>query len=698
MTKAYNQTIDRNNKLTFNDFGFIANKNTGVRDNMYKYIMNTPTHEILTMFCKNRSFHNLCTVSHISPSTVRVLGLNLKTGLCLKKPPKDASDIDFDRFRTDTRWKFQFIDTEDEDEADRNFNPKLHIPSPNEPPHASNEIERAMSDFENDIKAKIAMNKIHFKTNLSKHEQGCLEKLKNNKDIIILQTDKNLGPAAMETEAYVEQVLTEHLFTSTYTIINQNDAMKIMEEAGLKMWDLLHEMVENNYFHGNEATFIKRSFMLKSKFRVAQFYGAPKVHKNPIKLRPVVSKCGTELEVLSKTLDSIFQRIISEAQKQQRNPSNDAEEFLLLPAYLKDSWDLIDALKKLPNLHPLDRLFTIDAISMYTNINTEFALETIEQWYNKHSVRFKKMGLPPTNIVIQGLKLVMENNVFQFDDIFCHQQNGTAMGTSVACTYATIFQGAYEETNIIPKMESFGTRFYRRLIDDGFGIIRDEGDNFKNIFKEFNQHGPPDKRLSWTSPGPTTTTNFLDLTISISNCKIVFKSYIKEAHLHLYLPAHSAHPESNLAGMIFGRLRSFWLQNSSVEDYVFFTKNFFEHLTRRGHAHATLDRLFTQAALKLQQVSCRTPSVIEKSAYFHVKYHPFQITRHDIHESYARHCAPVLGARPNINRPSLEIKRLVIAQSRAPNLKDKVCSSQLHLEPGYRASDLLNKLTNQPPP
>ena len=118
---------------------------------------------------------------------------------------------------------------------------------------------------------------------------------------------------------------------------------------------------------------------MMSKYKIAQFYGTPKIHKSPMKLRPVVSKCGTELEVMSKILDSIFQKIIRQSIKQRTNPSPHDE--VLLPAYLKDSWELLSTLKKLPKLSPEDRLVTVDATAMYTNINTGFALEIMERWF-----------------------------------------------------------------------------------------------------------------------------------------------------------------------------------------------------------------------------------------------------------------------------------------------------------------------------
>jgi chemotaxis protein histidine kinase CheA len=44
--------------------------------------------------------------------------------------------------------------------------------------------------------------------------------------------------------------------------------------------------------------------------KVAQFRATAKVHKNPVKLRPVVAKCNTAIECLSKWLDVEFQKLV----------------------------------------------------------------------------------------------------------------------------------------------------------------------------------------------------------------------------------------------------------------------------------------------------------------------------------------------------------------------------------------------------
>jgi hypothetical protein len=45
----------------------------------------------------------------------------------------------------------------------------------------------------------------------------------------------------------------------------------------------------------------------------------------------------------------------------------------------------------------------------------------------------------PMPLFWKVLEIVMSRNIFQFDDLFFDQEEGTAMGTSTAVLYATVY-------------------------------------------------------------------------------------------------------------------------------------------------------------------------------------------------------------------------------------------------------------------
>ncbi len=129
----------------------------------------------------------------------------------------------------------------------------------------------------------------------------------------------------------------------------------------------------------------------RKQFIRAQFYGSPKVHKNPLNLWPVVSKCGTELEVTCPNIS------LTQASKGSQQPRQ------ILPSYLQDSWELLDDMKQLPHLPGDARLSSINIVSMYVNIDTNTAIDVIGNWYKRHWETFKRMGLPSTEFILKGL-------------------------------------------------------------------------------------------------------------------------------------------------------------------------------------------------------------------------------------------------------------------------------------------------------
>jgi hypothetical protein len=67
------------------------------------------------------------------------------------------------------------------------------------------EFEKALKEAEKRI---VLKNKKRNLNNLTPLQTQTLTALKNNKNLLIKPTDKNLGPAIMDTQLYIRQVLT----------------------------------------------------------------------------------------------------------------------------------------------------------------------------------------------------------------------------------------------------------------------------------------------------------------------------------------------------------------------------------------------------------------------------------------------------------------------------------------------------------
>jgi hypothetical protein len=201
---------------------------------------------------------------------------------------------------------------------------------------------------------------------------------------------------------------------------------------------------------------------------------------------------------------------------------------------------------------------------MYTNIDTTTGLKSVEDFiltnYNQLPTDF------PTELFLRILQLVMDNNIFSFGDSYWLQLSGTAMGTPVACAYATVSFGQYENTTILPKFSS-NLLYYKRYIDNIFGIWLPPANNkdstWTSLTETINNWGS----LKWITERPSSKTVFLDLNIYIQQSRIMTSTFQKKLNLYLYIPPHSAHPPSCLKGLINGELLRYWTQNPNPNDF-----------------------------------------------------------------------------------------------------------------------------------
>ena len=128
-----------------------------------------------------------------------------------------------------------------------------------------------------------------------------------------------------------------------------------------------------------------------------------------LKSRPIVSCPGSLLHGLgvwvNRKLQEVAQRTVS---------------------YFKNTLELKKELLDL-KLPRNARLFTADAVSMYTNIPTHTALNLIRKYLNQY--QRKHNNEYPKDAVRAGLHLIMTMNTFTFGDLTLKQLNGTSMGT-----------------------------------------------------------------------------------------------------------------------------------------------------------------------------------------------------------------------------------------------------------------------------
>ncbi len=684
--------------------GFISNPRLPFWLQCVIALRNMPLEQLFKLSTKNnRGFHNLCTTLVPPPGIEKLLqyGLNFCLESALPEPHLDET---LERLTYDIRVR-HFVKEKMEDGNNDDYDPKLYIKSQSfVPDDAPPQIEQGIRDFKSKLAQLIKDNKQTRHHNLPPDIRQIIKELEANNEFISMNTDKNLGPAIMERQAYLLRCLQEHLLKGdTYKQLSKAEAINKLSEAETLMKKLI-SLHESN-LTDSELRYFKRCFELDT--RIPQFYAPPKVHKLTLKSRPVVSCVNSRLNYLSKWIDRHLQKVLH-----------------LCPGYLKDSQALIQKLLPIGDIPTTTTIVISDAVSMYTYIDTKHAMEILEKWFELH-----KNQLPhrfPTEMVLEATKIVMNNNIFQFDDTYWHQQTGTAMGTSCACPYATIYYSYHEITSLLPRflrgyqppprmlaatVEEPAIQplpkpmlTYGRLIDDTLHIwdMASVPSYIKPNFKEYIENAMAFGKLKWEiEQDPARQVNFLDLTITLENDGTYsIKTYVKAMNLHLYIPPESAHPKGILKSLVFGNLSRYWRQNTQQSTFISTTRDFYGHLKNRGYTDEVLLPIFTEAAkciddkaMRLRENSGSTPTPTQSSGndrlFLHWTYHPRDISRKAIRQAFDETLAPA------VTPPPLGVKQFTLAYSNPRNLRRCLTKTQLDEPQGHRVSDILEQLKQQ---
>jgi hypothetical protein len=277
--------------------------------------------------------------------------------------------------------------------------------------------------------------------------------------------------------------------------------------------------------------------------------------------------------------------------------------------------------------------------------------------------------------------MVMKNNIFTFNDTYWIQNEGTAMGTPTACSYATITYGQHENVKVLPHFQQ-NLLYFRRYIDDIFGIwIPTSSSDWETFKTTLNQFGS----LRWIVNDLSDTVNFLDLSLSITGSTITAATYQKPMNLHLYIPPSSAHPPSCFKGLIYGEMFRYKRQNNAT-NFVAILASFIERLLRRGHTLENLFPIFQDAASYIDskpnqlKVTNHNLSDSPNRLFFFWKFHPKGIQHATIrqlfNDSFQESLLPVFN-------------QLTLAISRPKNLRDLLTKTDLKLPAGRQVSSFI---------
>ena len=320
-----------------------------------------------------------------------------------------------------------FASGEQGDEEDESI---IRNPSNFCPPHHRNKVLDAAINFMN----RISLN--HSKqpeSNLKSKEWNGINQLKNNKSILIKETDKGGAVVIMNKEHYMRMVYSQLHDGMTYKRTDQSCDKKVMTN--------LTKLVQK--YH-NSLTKKEIDYLTKFNFNTSIFCGLPKVHKldkiaeavnaqhsecirviepEDLTLRPVVAGPTCPTKRFSTFIDVIIKPLILHAK-----------------SYIGGTIDFLQKCSRTAKESTV--ICTFDVKSLYTNIPHEFVLQAMNFGLEKHGASINSRF--PKAFSLESIQFILKNNNFKFNEEYFNQLVGTAIGTDMAATYATLTMGYYE--------------------------------------------------------------------------------------------------------------------------------------------------------------------------------------------------------------------------------------------------------------
>jgi len=659
-------------------YGCLATTDLTVHMNARRVLANTHPTDYFPQVTK-LTFHNLTQNNELPCTTNQLLGLGLKfipTPVTNITP--SALEKTLARFERDIGLKVFFSGSEE----DSSYDPSsLRGSSSWRAPLPPRELDNRICRFQQEIERRFIPKRTP--SNLTSLQRTLLKQLKNNKEITILSADKGLGPVGVTTIQYITWGLNHLTDSSTYTFLSAEQAHKDCEAlyTAIYQWTCRHRTALTD----DTVKYIRQHVEPARRDPFGYFYLLAKLHKTPISTRPVCSDCASLPHSIGKWIDKQLQPIVQTQ-----------------PTYFKNSFELKQLFDEMEPLPPNACLFTYDAISMYTNIDTQQCIQRLTTFLTKQTTIEQYPHLQPTALT-EALHLVMNNNRMRFGDLFIHQHKGIAMGMAPAPSIANLFVAIYEDTHIVT-LPTTMIKFLRRFIDDGFGIwLRDsdtlqDNKNWETFQSLINNMG-----LKWEFSIRSNTVTFMDLNIHLKNGRLYTSLHAKPMALHLYIPPTSCHAPGLSRGLIYGHFYRLFMLCSHDKDIEKEIYLFYNRLLDRGYSLSNLIPIFLNAEQKARERRAQATRLqnnpessqvavkrsdnnkVDNRVFFHLQYHPSNPPAREIQQVWQRHIARPHDGVPlyqlkNRDGYPLDINKLTIAYSRAPNLGNILSCRKLHVK------------------
>ena len=247
-------------------------------------------------------------------------------------------------------------------------------------------------------------------------------------EYVITNTDKNLGIAVSERTWLKEKCLELLNDENNYTQIHPLTSIQKLDQKCTKM-EVIASKAESFLPNGKQLGNFLRHLITppKAKHNVPLFYGIPKIHKEPVKMRPIIPCHSAIQNPAAKYVSKILKPIIQ-----------------LAPTIIHGTKDLAIKLSTLKLQY--GRKFYIvtgDVVAYYPNIPINKCIDIVCELYLQHyhngQTPTDELKLHEADIFIECLHIANRELILQYEDTIYLQKRGLAMGVADSPDLANLF-------------------------------------------------------------------------------------------------------------------------------------------------------------------------------------------------------------------------------------------------------------------
>ena len=248
----------------------------------------------------------------------------------------------------------------------------------------------------------------------------------------------------------------------------------------------------------------------------AKFYGLPKVHKENIPLRPIVSLPGSPTYELSKYLAMILHPLV----KTSPHTINNANDFLTNIKDLK--------------LEPDEIMISFDVVSLFTSIPLDTAKRITNEILTNNDSWHSKTNLDKDDI-LELLNLCLSTE-FSFQNSYYRQISGTPMGSLLSSFLAEAVMQDLEKRSVTDNKD---IKTWKRYVDDVLATVKkDKTDDILHAINNTTENIRFTKEEEHNNQ-----IAFLDVLLTRTNDGTInTQVYRKKTHTDQILNFNSNHP------------------------------------------------------------------------------------------------------------------------------------------------------------